>query len=109
MLIIPLAAVPSQIAKVALPSQQVTVSIYQRRTGLFIDVSVNDAPVITGVVCLSRVLIVRDAYLGFVGDLAFIDMQALGPDPGADPDYTGLGARFLLAWLAPADLTPVSP
>lgn len=110
MFVIPLSPVPSQIARVGLPSQQVTVSVYQRSTGLFIDVSVNDALVIAGVLCLDHVLIVRDAYLGFDGDLAFVDMDALGNSTAArdDPDYTGLGVRFLLVWLSAADLLPES-
>jgi hypothetical protein len=37
--------------------------------------------------------------VGFIGDLIFIDTQGT-----SDPNYTGLGSRFLLAYLSPTDL-----
>lgn len=105
MLIIPLSAIPSQIVRAGLPTQQATITVYQKAPGLFLDLAVNDAPIITGVVCLDRVYIVRDAYLGFDGDLAFIDTMGItDASLRRDPDYTGLGGRFLLAWLSQADI-----
>jgi hypothetical protein len=90
---IPLQPVPAQIANVQLANQQVKVQVYQKRTGLYLDLYVNDAPIITGVLCRDRVWIVREAYRGFVGDLVFIDTQSV-----SDPIYDGLGSRFLLVW-----------
>ena len=43
--------------------------------------------------------IVRDLYLGFVGDFIWFDTQG-----SSDPIYMGLGSRFILVYLAPADL-----
>ena len=54
---------------------------------------------IGGVIAGNLNVIVRSAYLGFVGDLAFIDTQ--GSD---DPVYTGLGARWILTYFAPSEL-----
>ena len=48
---------------------------------------------------VKRNRIVRDTYLGFLGDLAFFDLQ--GED---DPYYTGLGDRWVLGYLTTADL-----
>lgn len=90
---IPLQAVPSQILAVQLGQQACLISVYQKRTGLFLDLTINNAPVITGVLCRDRVWIVRNAYLGFVGDLTFADTQGV-----SDPDYTGLAGRFQLLW-----------
>ena len=91
---IPINAVPSQALKVVLGGQICTINIYQKSTGLFLDLYVNDALIIGGALCLNGVNIVRDAYLGFVGDLVFSDTQ------GADaPVYTGLGSRWLLFYL----------
>lgn len=105
MLIIPLSPVPSQVCRVGLPTQQATIAVYQKAPGLFLDLYVNDALVIAGVVCLDRVYIVRDAYLGFDGDLAFIDTAGIAlPALRTDPDYTGLGGRFLLTWLSQEDV-----
>ena len=68
-------------------------------TPVFIDLEVNNAPIISGVICLNGVKIVRDAYLGFIGDLAFYDTQG-----STDPVYSGFGTRYILVYLAPGDL-----
>ena len=90
---IPLVATPSQTLTVQLGAQPCRIDVRQRRTGLFVDLYVQDVPVRLGVKALDRTKLVRDAYLDFVGDLYFVDTQ--GAD---DPDYTGLGGRFLFIW-----------
>jgi hypothetical protein len=101
-LIVPLTAVPSQVVTVTLGGQVCTIRIftksiyvpisapgaiatdpptYENANPVFVDVYVNDAPIILGVLGLDRTRIVRDAYLGFIGDLAFVDTQ------GADDPY----------------------
>ena len=94
MLIIPTVATPAQTLTVTLANQPCSISIYQKSTGLYIDLYVNGVLIIGGVICLDAVKIVRDAYFGFVGDLAFFDTQT-----ASDPDYTGLGSQFVLAYL----------
>ncbi len=96
---IPLQAVRSQKFTVPLSGQYATISVYQKSTGLYLDLALADKTIVTGVICRDRVKIVRDAYMGFVGDLAFIDTQGT-----SDPDYTGLGTRYVLAYLEVADL-----
>lgn len=66
---------------------------------LYLDLYVNDALIIGGVLCLNANVIVRDAYLGFTGDLAFYDTQGT-----SDPVSTGLGGRYVLMYLEAADL-----
>ena len=56
--------------------------------------------VITGGICWNLNLIVRDTYLGVVGDFVWFDTTG----NGADPVYTGIGARFILLYLTPTDL-----
>ena len=99
--IIPLRAVPSQVLTVTLGGQACQIAVYQKITGLYIDLYVNNALIIGGVICENLNRIVRSIYLGFIGDLAFIDNQ--GND---DPVYTGLGTRFSLAYLSVNDLPP---
>lgn len=103
MLIVPLQPVPSQKIITTLASQTVNLNVYQRRYGLFIDVYVANVLEIGGVICQNLNRIIRDRYLNaeanFAGDFAFFDTQ--GSD---DPVFTGLGARFQLAWLSPDDL-----
>lgn len=94
--VIPLNAVPSQTLSVTLAGQAFTLNVYQKSTGLFMDVYINDALIAGGVLGLNGVRIVRDAYLGVIGDFAFVDTQ--GSD---DPTYTGLGSRWLLVYVNP--------
>ena|ERR1700721_4850580 len=128
MLIVPVQPVANQTLNVVLGGQAVTLNVYQKSVGLFMDVLVNAIPIITGVLCENFNRIVRDLYLGFTGDLLWIDNQAqpvipaptttpvaVGPGSGSmatliptvvgsDPVYTGLGSRYSLAYLTEADL-----
>lgn len=99
MQVVPLVAVPSQKLQALLGGQVCQISVYQKSTGLFIDLYVNDVLIIGGVICQNDNRIVRSVYLGFIGDLAFTDTQ--GSD---DPDYTGLGTRWQLCYIEAADL-----
>jgi hypothetical protein len=101
-LIVPLAAVAAQRLRTTLGRQACRINLYQKPRGLFLDLLVNDALVLGGAICLDRKVIVRDLYFNFIGDLAFVDTQ--GRD---DPASLGLGTRWLLFYLAPADfITP---
>lgn len=96
---IPLAAIPNQTLQVQLGTQPTVLNIYQMAYGLFCDVIVAGETIIAGVTCENLNRIVRSTYLGFVGDLAFVDTQG-----STDPVYTGLGTRYLLLYLEEADL-----
>lgn len=89
--IIPISPTPNQTFSVVLGGENIRIALYQRRTGVFMDVSKNDIRVVSGAICRTGTFIVRAPYLGLPGDFAFIDMQAMD-----DPDYTGFGSRFLL-------------
>lgn len=99
MKIIPLQAVPSQSLSVVLGGQNCQINVYQKSTGLFLDLYQNNEPIVTAALCLDRVRIVRTTYQGFVGDLAFAD--SLG---ATDPTSDGLGTQFQLLYLEAADL-----
>lgn len=99
MLIVPLAAVPNQVLTIALSGQDCRIAVYQKTTGVYLDLYVRDVVILAGALCLDRVLVVRDKYLGFAGDLAFAD--TLGTD---DPVSTGFGSRFLLCYIEPSEL-----
>ena len=90
---IPLAPVPSQQVRVTLGTQDCILNVYQKTTGLFMDVLRSTGAVVSGVLCLDRERIIIDAYHGFAGDVAFVDTQGAN-----DPDYTGLGTRYRLVW-----------
>ena len=88
---IPLAPIPSQSVDVILNQQPCSLNVHSRGGNLFFDLYLNNIPVLCGVVAHNRVRLVRDAYLGFNGDLAFVDLQ--GTDA---PMYIGLGTRWKL-------------
>lgn len=98
MQIIPLSAVASQTFAIVLAQQNCTISVFQKSTGMFLDLLVSGAPVIRGVICLDAVRILQQTYQSFVGDLMFMDMQ--GSD---DPKYAGLGTRWVLMYLEASD------
>ena len=93
MQIIPLTPVAAQTFTVQLGSQQCTINLYQKSTGLFIDLTANGNVIVDSMICLDAVGIVREVYLGFIGQLVFIDTQ--GND---NPEYTGLGSRYILTY-----------
>lgn len=99
MIKIPLQAVPSQKIQALLGGQYCRISVYQKTTGLFLDLYVNGSPVCTAIVGRDRVRLIRDRYRGFIGDLSFVDAQG-----ASDPEYTGLGERFVLVYLEASDL-----
>ncbi|ASW06309.1 phage baseplate plug family protein [Rhizobium sp. 11515TR] len=100
MLIVPLQAVPNQTVTVTLNDQVTQINVYQTYNGLFIDVYLENDLIIGGVICENQNRIIRSAYLGYSGDFAFIDMQGAN-----DPDYTGLGTRYFLAYLSETELS----
>lgn len=95
MLQIPIQDVPSQTLNVNLANQAVTLKIYQKSTGLFVDVYVSGALVAAGALAREAVPLVREAYRGLVGDLVFFDTQ----EGGLDPQLGGLGTRWVLNYL----------
>lgn len=99
MVIIPLAAVPSQSVSILLANQNCQIVVSQKSTGLFVDLYSNNVLVVGGVIGRNLVRLVRSLYMGFAGDLLFIDTE--GTD---DPEYTGLGGRFSLGYLDASEL-----
>lgn len=99
MLVIPTQPLPNQNLQVQIGDMACSLDIYQNAFALFIDVYVNGALVIGGVIAENLNRIVRNAYLGFTGDLVFFDTQG-----GADPVYTGLGERYQLIYLSDTEI-----
>jgi len=93
MVTIPLVAEPSQMLNVILGSQNCEISVYQKTTGMFIDLIVDGNPVLNARICRNMVNLVTQPYLPFAGTLFFSDSKG-----DNDPDYTGLGSRFYLIY-----------
>lgn len=100
MQIIPMSATANQQFNVVLATQNCTITVAQKSTGMFLSLAVNQVSVLTGVLCTDRTRLVRQEYLGFIGDLAFMDLQGVD-----DPQYEGLGTRWVLMYLESSDLT----
>ena len=105
--IIPLTEAPSQSVSVTLGNQPCRINVYTKSVNVpiappdsivtdplptyenvnpvFVDLYVNDTLVIGGVIALNANLIVRDAYLGFLGDIAICDTSGAGGDPYGVP------------------------
>ena len=96
---VPILDTYAQTFKATLGGQACRIEILQKSTGMFCSLWVGDAPIVTGVACRNLGPIVRSTYLGFIGDLAFFDTQGV-----SDPSSPGLGSRYLLQYLEPADL-----
>lgn len=91
--LIPLTAVPIQTMTVQLGAQACRFVIRQRRTGLFVDLYIQDTAIFLGVKALDRNKLVREDYLDFAGELFFVDTQGTN-----DPDYMGLADRYQFLW-----------
>jgi hypothetical protein len=98
--IIPTQPIPSQVINVILSGQATTIALRQLSTGLFMNLMVGGTEIVGLVICENLNRIVRDLYLGFKGDLLFLDNSG----SGTDPNYLGLGTQFSLAYLSPSDL-----
>lgn len=100
--IISLQAVPSQTVTVSLNNQACLINVRQLSTGVYLDLYVEDEPIVTNCICQDLNPCVRFSYLGFVGDLAFYDTQ---PNPvPTDPVWTGIGSRYVLEYFLPAEI-----
>lgn len=102
MIEIPLQAAPSQITKIVLGGQACQIFTYQKRQGLFFDLSANGFDIVTCVLARNAVPLVFRTYTGFVGNLIFIDNQG-----EQDPYYDGLGSRYSLVYFDAAEAANV--
>ena len=92
-LVIPLAAVPDQTIQAYLGTQNCVIRVYQRTFGLYVDLWLNGLLLFYGVQAFNMNKLVRNNYYNLVGDLYFFDTEG-----AKDPDYTGLGSRYVLLY-----------
>lgn len=117
MQIVPLAAVPNQNFSAVLGGQAVQFALYLLGAGaaaaLYLDVISNGAPILTAREVraygglpntVARFMLAGRHYLGFEGDLLFLDTQAGPTVPTLDPVPAGLGSRWQLMYFSQADL-----
>jgi hypothetical protein len=99
MMLIPAQPLPNQSMQALLGDQNCTINLAQNAYGLFMTLYVGTETICSNVICQNLNRIVRDAYLGFIGDFIFNDTQGT-----SDPVYTGIGSRYQLIYLEAGDL-----
>lgn len=100
MLGIPLTPVPSQTMSITLAGQPANIAVYQREDNLYFDLKVNGTDIVLTRICRNlQPLLVDMQYQPFVGDFVFVDTEK-----DEQPEYLGLGSRWQLIYLEPADL-----
>lgn len=110
---IPLSPIPSQTLQIVLAGQNVQISVNSKNgydftddtlstqlQVIFFDLTVNGVSITVGQNCLNlKRLLLNRQYLGVIGDFMFVDTQGV-----SDPEYAGLGSRWLLLYLEATDL-----
>lgn len=99
--VIPVQPVPAQTFQVTLGTQNCQITLQQMSTGLYISLSINGTAIISGKLCLDRVNLIRQAYLGFVGWLYFVD-SAPGSTGETQP-LTSAASSANASWTADSD------
>ena len=96
---VPILPQKSQSISVNLAGQQCTIRLIQRESFIYMDLTVNGNPIMQGVPCLFGNKMVRYSYLGFVGDLVFLDNVGQ-----QDPFWEELGSRYILYYIEENEL-----
>ena len=95
--VVPLRAEPAQTLSVVLGGQNVSLRLFTRdylgTPHLYCDVAVDSTVIWRGHICRNLQDIKLYGALGFEGVLRFIDQQG-----SEDPQWQGLGERFVLLW-----------
>ena len=99
MIVVPLVATPSQDLKIVLNGQSCDIAVAQKGDYVYLSLTLPSGSILNTVLCRNEVLLVRQTYLGFIGDLAFVDLQGT-----TDPYWDGLGTRYILVYLTPDEV-----
>lgn len=99
MITISLTQEKEQTIHVTLNKQVCIIRLVQRESCMFMDFTLNGTLIAAGLPCLYANKMIRYEYLGFSGDLVFLDLEG-----ESDPSYDGLGKRFLLCYMTEAEL-----
>jgi hypothetical protein len=100
-LIVPTTDTANQSLLLTLNNQSCQINAYQKQTGFFLDLYVDNVLILGGVLCRNQCFLIMNIYLGFVGDLMWVDTQNQNADPVVGG---GIGTRFQLVYLLPADI-----
>ena len=97
---IPVSAVASQRLSISLNGQNFRINLYQLDADMYIDLLLNDTPIISAHVVRNLAYLLRDSrYRGVDGDFIMVDTQ--GDEP---PQYTGLNDRWFFLYVPDSEL-----
>jgi hypothetical protein len=99
---LPIQPLPAQTFQAALGDQNCQITLQQMSTGLFASLSIDGNLIISSRYCNDRVNLIRQAYLGFVGWLYFVD-TAPGSTGESQP-ITPLAPATVSTWTADSDV-----
>lgn len=113
--IITLKQEPIQTVNVTLYQQDVSIKLYQMPSMMYIDVTSDGKVLVLGIPCASFTKLIRYSYLGFQGDLFFVDYDSTakpietvmlnGVEINTEaPNFSQLGTRFDLYYFSPDDM-----
>lgn len=101
---IPLAQNPNQTLNVILDGQDCTLSVYWRQERLYLDLAVNEVPLVAGAICENRANVLQSELLDFKGSLHFFDNDGDRP-----PRVEGLGEnRWFFVFVPASETLPES-
>jgi len=98
---IPISAIPAQRFQVVLDGQYCTITIRQKGQRLYLDLSVADARVCVGAICIHGADVIQSPSPHFSGSLHFLDLTGQAP-----PQWAELGSRFVLIYLSAGEEVP---
>lgn len=93
-MVIPLEALPNQSLSIKLGNQDCRFEFVTRLKNLFMNLYVNNELLIGGMICLNKVNLIQENYLGFEGQLYFEDLEG-----NEDPYFWGLNKRWVLNYV----------
>lgn len=99
MILISVTPQPAQRFSVVLNGQNCVILLYTRGEHMYLDLDVDDSPVIRGAICHDRQNVLRFRN-SFKGGLTFVDTDGV-----EDPEYYGLGSRWKFCYLFPEELS----
>lgn len=84
--------------KVVLNKQNTTIRIYQRGNYIYMDLTLDSTPLLTGAICYDRTLIIQRT-IDFAGNFMFIDLIGT-----TNPEHSNLSSRYVFIYIEDSDV-----
>ena len=103
---VPLIATPNQELSIELEEQDCTIQIRQLGNYTYLTLWVDSTLIVENALCMPGVVILQGYIQGFKGNFVLVDSS--DPNNQQLSDYTELGSRFLLLYLAEEEINEYS-